>query len=110
MLEGRVEPVCGKRADREPLMQIFRAAALLALLTGPASAQMSNMNLIPSENKVRTPEEIEKDKATDKAYRDSLRKIPDTKVNDPWGNVRGPSPKAAAQPKARAKSGEATSR
>ncbi len=87
-------------------MKIFRAAVLLALLTGPAYAQAPGMNLIPSETKSRTPEEIERDKATDKAYRESLRKIPDAKVNDPWGNVRGPdSPKAAAQPKPRAKSG-----
>ena len=91
-------------------MKIFRAAALLALLTGPAYGQVPNINLVPSETKSRTPEEIEQDKVTDKAYRDSLRKIPDAKVSsDPWGNVRGPdSPKAAAQPKPRAKSGAAT--
>lgn len=89
-------------------MKIFRAAALLVLLTGPAYGQLSNMNLLPSE-KGRTPEEIERDNATDKAYRESIRKIPDTKANDPWGSVRGPdNRKAAAQPKPRAKSGVAT--
>ena len=90
-------------------MKIFRAAALLALLAGPAYGQAPSMNLIPSETKSRTQEEIERDQATDKAYRDSLRKIPDAKAGDPWGNVRGPdSRKTAAQPKARAKSGAAT--
>jgi hypothetical protein len=87
-------------------MKFFRAAALLALLAGPAYGQAPAMNLIPSETKSRSPEEIEQDKATDKAYRDSLRKIPDAKLNDPWGNVRGADTrKTAAQPKARAKSG-----
>jgi hypothetical protein len=92
-------------------MKIFRAAALLALLTGPAYGQMSNLNLMPSdEKKARTPEEIEQDSVRDKAYRESIRKIPDAKAaNDPWGNVRGPDRKAAAQPKPRAKSGAATS-
>jgi hypothetical protein len=93
-------------------MKLFRAAALFALLTGPAYAQMMpDVNLIP-EIKSKTPEEIEQDKATDKAYRESLRKIPDPKVSsDPWGNVRGAdAPKSAAQPKPRAKTGSATAK
>ena len=91
-------------------MKIFRGAALLALFAVPAYAQVPNINLIPSETKSRTPEEIEKDKATDKAYRESLRKIPNAKATaDPWGNVRGAdSPKAAVQAKPRAKSGAGT--
>ena len=90
-------------------MRIFRAAALLGLLAGPAYGQAPNMNLIPQETKSRSPEEIERDQAADKAYRESLRKIPDAKAGDPWGNVRGAdSRKAPAQPKARAKSGAAT--
>jgi hypothetical protein len=94
-------------------MKIFRAAALLALLSGPAYGQMSNLNLLPSEEKkARTPEEIEQDNAKDKAYRESIRKIPDAKAaSDPWGNVRGPdNRKAAAEQKPRAKSGNSTGR
>jgi hypothetical protein len=98
-------------SDRELWMKIFRTAALLALLTGPAYAQVPHINLLPTETKSRSPEEIEKDKATDKAYRESLRKIPDAKVNDPWGNVRAPdSHKAVVQPKQRVKSGASTAR
>jgi hypothetical protein len=84
-------------------MKFLSVIALLALLTGPAAAQM--MNLMP-ELKSKTPEEKEQDAITDKAYRESLRKIPDTKAAaDPWGNVRSDAPKAA--PKARTKTGSA---
>lgn len=84
-------------------MKILGVIALLALLTGPAAAQM--MNLMP-ELKSKTPEEKEQDAITDKAYRESLRKIPETKAAaDPWGNVRSEAPKAAAKP--RTKTGSA---
>ena len=74
-------------------MRIFRAAALVVLLagvSGPASAQMQtpNINLMP-EFQSKTPEEKEADAIKEKAYRESLRKIPDAKTsNDPWGTVR----------------------
>lgn len=81
-------------------MKFLSAVALLALLTGPAAAQM--MNLMP-EVKTKTPEEKEQDAITDKAYRESLRKIPDTKASaDPWGNVRSETPKATARPDTKA--------
>jgi hypothetical protein len=70
-------------------MKFFRAVALIALLAGPAYAQsLPDINIIPQERS-KTPEEIEQDKVRDKAYRDSLRKIPDAKApTDPWGGVR----------------------
>ena len=85
-------------------MKVLRAVAMVALLTGPAYAQMPNINLVP-ETKSMTPEEKEAEAARDKAYRESLKKIPDAKVSsDPWGAVRAPdAPKAAA--KARTKTG-----
>ncbi|MET0705495.1 MAG: hypothetical protein ABWY64_11960 [Tardiphaga sp.] len=85
-------------------MKIFRAIALVALMTGPASAQM--MNLMP-ELKSKSPEEKEQDAISEKAYRESLRKIPDAKAAaDPWGNVRSEAPKPA--PAKRTKTGSAT--
>jgi hypothetical protein len=76
-------------------MKMLRAAILFALFVGPAYAQSPNVNLIP-ELKSKTPEEIEQDKITERAYRESLRKIPDAKVsNDPWGSVRTEAPKPA---------------
>jgi hypothetical protein len=80
-------------------MKVLRAAAMLALLTGPAYAQMPNLNLMP-EVKSKTQEEKDADEARDKAYQDSLRKIPDGKQpsSDPWGTVRSnDAPKSAAK-------------
>jgi hypothetical protein len=79
------------------------AAAALALLALPASmvlvrpahaqGQMPNINLIP-ELPTKTQEEKDADEARDKAYRESLRKIPDAKTSsDPWGTVRSDAPK-----------------
>src|SRR6201990_3138304 len=88
-------------------MRVLRAAAMIALLTGPAYAQqMPNINLMP-EVTSKTPEEKAADEVRDKAYKDSLRKIPDAKASsDPWGTVRSAEPTKAAVPaKPRTKTG-----
>jgi hypothetical protein len=89
-------------------MRIFRAAALAALLAGlsaPAFAQTPNINLMP-ELASKTPEEKEADAIRDKAYRESLKKIPDAKTsNDPWGNVRAAEPAKPAPAKPKTKTG-----
>ncbi|HEY0566971.1 MAG TPA: hypothetical protein VGD13_02400 [Xanthobacteraceae bacterium] len=93
-------------------MRILSAAAVVALLAGlvgPAYAQEApHINLI-SELPSKTPEEKEAETARDRAYKESLRKIPETKaVNDPWGNVRtAEPPKSAAPAKPRTKTGNA---
>jgi hypothetical protein len=75
---------------------------MFTLFATPALAQMPNMNLIP-DLPSKTPEQIEQDKQLQKAYRDSLRKIPDAKAaNDPWGSVRSADAPAAA-PRAKPK-------
>jgi hypothetical protein len=83
-------------------MKVFRAAALIVLLASPAYAEEPHVNLMP-EVKTRTPEEKEQDAITDKAYRESLRKIPDAKASsDPWGTVRNTeAPKAPAKTRTR---------
>jgi hypothetical protein len=96
-------------------MRVFGVAAMAALLVGtaglatPAGAQDApHLNLL-SELPSKTPDQVEAEKEKDKAYRESLRKIPDQKVsNDPWGGVRSDAPKAApaaktssAKPKAK---------
>ncbi len=90
-------------------MRIYGAAAVIMLLAGPAYAQTPNINLIP-ELGSRTPEEKEADAARDKAYKESLKKIPDAKgSSDPWGNVRSAdTPKTAAPAKPRTKTGSTT--
>ncbi len=89
---------------------IVGAAAAVVLLAGPAHAQQTpNINLIP-ELQSKSPEEKEQDAIRDKAYRESLKKIPDAKAsNDPWGGVRSTeAPKPAASPaKPKAKTGSA---
>jgi hypothetical protein len=87
-------------------MRIFGAAAVIVLLAAPAYAQTPNINLIP-ELQSRSPEEKEADAVREKAYKESLRKIPDAKgSSDPWGNVRSTdTPKAAAPAKPRTKTG-----
>jgi hypothetical protein len=92
-------------------MKVFRLAGVILLLTAPAYAQMAtpNINLIP-ELQSKTPEEKEAEAARDKAYKESLRKIPDAKISsDPWGSVRGAeTPKASVPVKPRTKTGSTT--
>jgi hypothetical protein len=102
-------------------MRVFRLAAVLALLAGPAYAQMPALNLM-QEGPGKSPEQKAADEAREKAYKESLRKIPDAKPSsDPWGNVRSgdaaktsaskaspakaSNPKTAASAKPKAKTG-----
>ena len=87
-------------------MKFARIAALLAVLALPTSAvlvrpvhaQTPNINLIP-ELPTKTQEEKDAEAARDKAYKESLKKIPDAKTsNDPWGGVRSDAPKDARAP------------
>jgi hypothetical protein len=99
--------VYDRQKFREHSMKVFRIAAVFALLTGPAYAQqMPDINLIP-ELKSQTPEEKEQEAQQQKAYRDSLKKIPDAKAsNDPWGTVRSTeTPKTTAPAKPKTKTG-----
>lgn len=80
-------------------MRMLSAVAVMVLLTAPAYAQTPNINLMP-ELQSKTPEEKEAEATREKAYKDSLKKIPDAKgSSDPWGTVRSTdAPKAAAAP------------
>lgn len=69
-------------------MRVFRLAFVLALLTGSAYAQTPPLNLI-QDGPSKSPEQKAQEAATEKAYKESLRKIPDGKApSDPWGTVR----------------------
>ena len=90
-------------------MRILSAAAVIFLLTAPAYAQSTpHVNLMP-ELTTQTAEEKEAAAIKDKAYKESLRKIPDAKASsDPWGTVRSnETPKAAAPAKPKTKTGSA---
>ena len=90
-------------------MRMLSAAVVMVLLTAPAYAQTPNVNLIP-ELQSKSPEEKEQDAIKEKAYKDSLRKIPDAKASaDPWGTVRSAdAPKAAAPAKPKTKTGSSS--
>ncbi len=85
-------------------MRVFRVAGLIMLLASPAFAQMPPMNLL-QDKPGKTQEEKDAEAVRDKAYQDSLKKIPDAKPPaDPWGNVRSAdTPKAPAKAAASAK-------
>jgi hypothetical protein len=86
-------------------MRVFLGAIVFALLAGAAHAQSPNINLIP-ELQSKTPEEKEAEVARDKAYRESLKKIPDAKTSsDPWGSVRGGETPKTSTAKPRTKTG-----
>ena len=91
------------------MRMLSAAAVVVVLLTVPAYAQTPNINLMP-EFQSKTPEEKEQDAIKEKAYKDSLRKIPDAKASsDPWGTVRSTdAPKAAAAPAKKNKTGSSS--
>ena len=80
-------------------MRVICAAAMIAMLAGPAYAQSKTPKTLEEMMDAKTPEQIEKEQATDRAYKDSLKKIPDSKAPaDPWGNARATdAPKAATK-------------
>jgi hypothetical protein len=86
--------------------RVLGAAVMIALLAGPAFAQMPNVNLL-QDMPSKTQDEKDAEAARDKAYKESLKKIPDAKTStDPWGNVRTTdAPKTAAPAKPRTKTG-----
>ena len=92
-------------------MRFLLLVMMVVVLAGPVHAQDTpHVNLL-GDGPQKTPEEREADEARDKAYKDTLRKIPDAKAsNDPWGGVRGnEAPKAVARtqgsPKPKTKTG-----
>jgi hypothetical protein len=87
-------------------MRMLSAAAVMVLLTAPAYAQVPNVNLMP-ELQSKSPEEKEQDAIKERAYKESLKKIPDAKASsDPWGTVRSAdAPKATAPAKPKTKTG-----
>ena len=86
-------------------MRIFSLVAVVALLAGPAYAQDTpHINMAPQDVS-KSPEEKAAEEERDKAYKESLKKIPDARTaSDPWGGVRSADapktgPKAATKPK-----------
>lgn len=84
---------------RKVLRTLIQAVAITALLTGTALAQLPMPTFhLGGDKAPPTPEELEKQKATDNAYKSAIKKIPDKKPADPWGNVRS-DPSTASKTK-----------
>ena len=79
--------------SKDILGKIVRTGAIIALLTGAASAQMPMPGINLSPDRQMTPEEKEKQKVIENAYKSAIEKIPDKKPPaDPWGAVRSTTP------------------
>jgi hypothetical protein len=82
-------------------LKIAGLVAVIALLAGPAWAQMPQPHVQgpgePDPDKTRS--QIEAEKEAERAYRRSLGNIQEQKSADPWGTVRSDNaaPKAAAK-------------
>ena len=83
------------------LRNLIQAAAIIALVTGPASAQVA-LSPFKGQDKKLTPDELKEQQQREKDYKAALDKVPEKKVTvDPWGDIR-PAPQNAA-PQATAK-------
>ena len=78
----------------------FKSAVVVAammLLASQALAQIPKLNLL-ADKPGKTEDEKNAEAAQEKAYKDSLKKIPDQKApSDPWGSVRSDAPSAPAK-------------
>ena len=87
------------KLKRTKWTEVVALAAALAVLAGSASAQfMPKMSLGKEEKKPQTPEEQERQKQLDDAYKAATNKIPAQSANDPWASVR-PAPATPAPKK-----------
>jgi hypothetical protein len=82
------------------LRKLIRAGAVVALCTGPAAAQDVPLYQTPgiplNQRPPPTREDVEKQKANDRAYDAAMKKIPDKKSSgDPWGDIRPTTPPTA---------------
>jgi hypothetical protein len=84
--------------SRRSVLLTAAAAMVLALAPVGAAAQLP-MSMPMGRTKELTPEQIEKQKAIEKAYKAAKEKIPEKNTAaDPWGNIR-PAPGATASAK-----------
>jgi hypothetical protein len=74
------------------------ATLIIILMMRAASAQNDLQDIQGGENSWRTKQEKKNDRAIDRAYQSTIKRLPDAekKKSDPWADVR-PSPPAAAK-------------
>jgi hypothetical protein len=64
------------------------AALLMAIATPAAHAQAMGTGIPLNQEKEVSPEVQAKRRATEEAYKSTIKGIPDAKPVDPWGNMR----------------------
>jgi hypothetical protein len=84
------------------LRKTIYATLFVTLAIVAASAQMVSPRSIRGDDKPFTTEELKELKehrAVDREYRSAIKKIPNQKKSDPWGDIRTTPPPAAAKNK-----------
>ena len=69
-------------------MRALLLAGLLAFTANPALSQSMGTGIPLNQEKEVSPEQAAKRRATEEAYRSTIKNIPEAKANDPWGNMR----------------------
>jgi hypothetical protein len=59
-----------------------------------SNTQLPLLTRDPSRYRSRTKEQKEYDKAIDSEYQSAIKKIPEQKKSDPWGDIRSTAPAA----------------
>jgi uncharacterized protein YecT (DUF1311 family) len=70
------------------MKRMVLAIMALAILTTPAFSEGRGKGSKKAGSDQQTQEQKKKDADLEKAYKDALKKIPDQKSSDPWGNMR----------------------
>lgn len=71
------------------------AATFATFAASPALAQGALGAGIPmNQENPKTQDEIDRQKATEEAYKKTMKTIPNAKPVDPWGSVRDDKPKS----------------
>lgn len=84
-----------------PPMRPFVLAVLLTFVAAPAYPQVMGTGIPLNQEKEVTPEQREKRRKTEEAYKATIKTIPAAKPVDPWGNMRGSDSSGSGAAKAR---------
>jgi len=82
------------------MLRITIYAPLIVILTMEAASAQNDLRDIQSgQNSLRTDQEKKTDRAVDRAYQSTIKRVPDTEKekakSDPWADVRQAPPAAA---------------
>jgi hypothetical protein len=80
-------------------MRAFILALLLTFIAAPAIAQGLGTGIPLNQEREVSPEQREKQRRTEEAYKSTIRTIPDAKPVDPWGNMRSTDTQSTAAKK-----------